>query len=449
MLISVVDMPRGTGNVPSTQDVSLQREGPILFDPCESRVLLSGNVAVKITDSHVRFIGDADSNALVITYSRPENQLVVTGADGTTIDGKSSRIYSARDNIAVSLGTGDDVVTLQRFSGGFNVGVDLGDGDDAVYFKRSNLLAADFFGGTGNDRLDVTDSTFSKRLRIFAGEQDDVTAMRAVRARQGLDITDTAGNTTVALQQVSASGESWFSGSNRRDALRIVDSDFTAFSAKLRDGNDGAYVRGTTFAQTSPIDGGPGTDDINREVIVSSDFADGELDGWYLQPSGSYPDFGDEMVSADEFSQTNRGTFEFAAIGAHLGLSGSVFRINHTGTASMVREITPNDGIEIDRAYIIRVSSKLVVGGDGVNGAFFVGAVGTSHDQVRVGSDFYGSNALISGGPSGSLVLREGVVAGIAADEMGVLKVFVASSYGDFTGTEVDFRSVKVSIVPA
>ncbi|GIW56752.1 MAG: hypothetical protein KatS3mg082_3156 [Nitrospiraceae bacterium] len=182
----------------------------MLVEPIESRVMLSGNVSVRITDSQVQFIGDTAANSLTVTYSSADNQLAIAGTNGTTIDGRSSRTYAARDNIAMSLGAGDDLVTLQRLSGEFNVGVDLGEGNDAVYFKRAAILAADFFGGAGNDTLDITGSIFRKRLRISPGEQDDVTALRNVRARTGLEITDTAGKTVVAMQELSAAAPHGF-----------------------------------------------------------------------------------------------------------------------------------------------------------------------------------------------------------------------------------------------
>jgi len=376
-----------------------------MIDPLEPRRLLSGNVAVKISDGHVRFIGDAGSNTLVITYSRPEHQLIVAGRSGTTVDGKSSRVYAARDSIAVSLGAGDDVVTLQRFSGGFNVGVDLGDGNDAVYFKRSNLLAADFFGDTGNDTLVMLDSTVDGNIRFAGGVGADTLWLKNASVRgsvkmaggAGLDrvfadrvsigrdfvFEDLNGRSALDLNTLSVRGRTIVQTGNSIDRLTITDSTF-AHDAKviLRGGDDRVTVRGSVFNTPSPFNPGTGNNRVDRELMLSWNFADGKQ-GW----DGGFANFSPSKVNPEDDGVSQ---FEFvngiAPLPTELGLNQTGYGFSAKNLsddlfAFLTRPVTAADGIiggqSYDITFGIRFASNTPAG--------LIGAGGPPAEAVRLG----------------------------------------------------------------
>ena len=445
----------------------------LFHEALETRQMLAGNVSVVLSEEIFRLVGDISANSLSVVRSRETGDFVITGLHGTTIDGKTTRTYAARNNITADLRDGDDLIILDRLSASNNVSVNLGAGNDAAYIKRGLLRAVDVFGDTGSDVIDITDSTFAKRLRVFAGEQNDSTALRAVRAQRGLEVTDTSGKTVLAMKQVSASNLSWFSGSNSRDTLNITDSDFVAFSAKLRGGNDGAYVRRTTFAENSPIDGGSGTNDINRQVFVVYDFSSGDAQGWEPQLSGRDPSLYGQPVTPEEFAADADGTFGIAPIDPDTGLSGSTYQIVYKPLVFLTKRLGVVEGLIAGGTYDVQIKTDVVVAGDGFNSRFLAGAVPVRPDITTVNlagveelggtitiggeeyvlsgasDDNFQEDALTTPTANGTLVRRSSGPATITVGSSGDAWAVFQAYFGDLAPETLQFRSFSIKLTPA
>lgn len=94
------------------------------LEPLENRCLLTGDALVAIVDGELQITGDADDNQIAVSSAfdgetRVGNSFVVTGLNGTTINGSAgtdggdaSATFSAVSKIKLSLGDGDDTIQV-------------------------------------------------------------------------------------------------------------------------------------------------------------------------------------------------------------------------------------------------------------------------------------------------------------------------------------------------
>jgi len=88
-------------------------------------------------------------------------------------------------------------------------------------------------------------------------------------------------------------------------------------------------VRGTTFAQPSPIDGGEGTNDIDREVALSSTFSSGS-DGWSPGISNVSYDASMHQTVGDLYRRYG-GTYGITHLPSGTPLDAEAFLVNARG----------------------------------------------------------------------------------------------------------------------
>src|SRR3954469_13788798 len=103
---------------------------PTMMDNLESRVMLSGNVAVSVVSGNLVVRGDASANSIVLNNAG-KNKVRVAGADGTTINGAAGPlIMSAVHGLSLKLGDGKDTLKLDDLTFDHAVLIDMGAGDD-------------------------------------------------------------------------------------------------------------------------------------------------------------------------------------------------------------------------------------------------------------------------------------------------------------------------------
>ena len=343
----------------------------MMIEPLEPRRLLAGNVGVTLASGVLQLTGDDAANQVLVETSADGSRLTLTGEDGTAVAGRTRVAYDFAGAIVIRLAGGDDVLRVRgaRFSNG--VGIELGAGDDVLDVKQSRFAAVDVFGNAGDDTAAFSGVTATGRLRVFPGLGADTTGLRDVRARVGLDVSDAGTRADIGFIRVSASGlggkSSYVGTSGSSDRLQILDSDFEAFSARLNAGDDTAYVRGTTFKTASPIDGGSGTNDINREVILSWDFADG-VQGWQPQVAGEGGGTESTPVTPENFAAATGGGTYGLVQSPTTAVSGTVYQLDNDGTAYLFHELGPQMGLEASRRYTQKIESKVAVNGGPTTG---------------------------------------------------------------------------------
>ena len=168
------------------------------LESLEDRVLLAGNATVSLLDG-VHIVGDAEANLL--TVELVDGNVVVTGRDGTTINGSdqsftvSSRSIESGINVwlgdgndslrllgvevtgatVITTGLGDDNVTLDGTTFGQSVVIGTGGGDDEVSVLMSTISGdLSVYTTTGDDNIRVAESKIGGTLKAFAGDGDDV-----------------------------------------------------------------------------------------------------------------------------------------------------------------------------------------------------------------------------------------------------------------------------------
>ncbi|GIW56751.1 MAG: hypothetical protein KatS3mg082_3155 [Nitrospiraceae bacterium] len=163
-------------------------------------------------------------------------------------------------------------------------------------------------------------------------------------------------------------------------------------SAKLRDGNDGAYVRGTTFAQVSPIDGGTGANEIDQEVILAWDFSRG-LQRWGPGYVGRSPALDGQPITELEWAEQVGGEFGLRPMPEETGLEGSGFAIiEDNGNPFIARPVNSDLGVLAGQQYSVKYEMVVAVGPQSTNpdrDFIYVGALPTTPniDSARTISD--------------------------------------------------------------
>jgi len=136
------------------------------YQSLEQRCLLAGNVTV-FENVNLYIRGDQMDNQFEVVSQ--EDQLVINGLNGTTINGKESYLVKT----ATDSGSG---IT---FEGGLRA--HLGPGSDDFEIRDAQFESLSIvYGGTGDDSIDVVDSTFldTASIQTYDG-RDSVTTTRS------------------------------------------------------------------------------------------------------------------------------------------------------------------------------------------------------------------------------------------------------------------------------
>jgi hypothetical protein len=160
-----------------TRKMGQRSGGRAMFEVLELRRLLSGNVTAVTTgvgiEGTITLTGDNKSND--ITIGRSNFDYVITGNNGTTVNGAASvtLVDGHFRNIIAKMGNGDDVLT---FGGdGFNsADVDMGNGKDTV-----NIGSVLFHNFSANSAGNVS---------IDTGNGDDSVVFGAANIEGNLDV---------------------------------------------------------------------------------------------------------------------------------------------------------------------------------------------------------------------------------------------------------------------
>src|SRR6478609_3223099 len=108
---------------------------PTMMDNLESRVMLSGNVAVSVVSGNLVVRGDASANSIILNNAG-RNRVRVSGADGTTIGGAAGPLtMSGVHGLSLKMGDGNDNLRLDDLTFDRAVLIDMGAGDDVAQIE--------------------------------------------------------------------------------------------------------------------------------------------------------------------------------------------------------------------------------------------------------------------------------------------------------------------------
>jgi hypothetical protein len=273
------------------------------LEPLEQRRLLAGDVTTNLAaNGTLEIRGDDEGNEIVISAALDdegvaiENSFLITGLNGTTIDGEPGSpglVVEDVRNIDVRLGDGDDIVQLTDAVVRNNVNIQTGAGNDqawigqfegqaaaeaialaelpdeflaldppAITFGGAVLVRGKLTVGTGDDDdvVAVTDAVVRGDATINAGDGNDQVFITALADLEDGDLATGLANLTTIESDPER-------GLDVRGRLKVNlgdgDDSLTAFHVNARRGFFIDDPQQDTDFLLSDVDGG------NRGVVIT------------------------------------------------------------------------------------------------------------------------------------------------------------------------------------
>ncbi len=193
-------------------------------DQLESRRMLAGNVAASITNAGDLVItGDNSDNVVSVTFS--ENEVVVTGKDGTLILGEAAQtlaIESGLRDIKIRMKGGDDFVAIDGSGASTfrNAKVAMGSGADSFVFGYVVLTgnASISLGSARNEASQAATFSFSTiggNLKVSGSSAEDVVTFNfgvSVGAKTKINLSGGDDSLHINYSSVSFSGSVFANG---------------------------------------------------------------------------------------------------------------------------------------------------------------------------------------------------------------------------------------------
>ena len=248
------------------------------YQTLEPRKLLAGDVSVALNGSTLTVLGDDDANQIQI-IGRKDGSAVVTGLDGTTINGGTTAFSAAADlnTVQVQLEGGDDELTIRGLVLNNSLSVRAGDGDDSTDIQFSDVRGIEFSGNDGDDVMQF-DNVFSQRsITIRGGDGNDTVAIGGMAADRDALIDTGSGDDSLVVDNLGIKENmTLLFGDGDDEALFAGPSYAYRGTVVLGDGDDSFAVLPTTneatarFRRNLNVRGGDGNDAVVLDSSVSS-----------------------------------------------------------------------------------------------------------------------------------------------------------------------------------
>jgi hypothetical protein len=236
-----------------------------------ARVLALGDVRAVVTNNLLEVLGDGEANVLRITPGTGQGAVVVSGFEGTTVNGGAAPAsLAAVDGIRITSAGGDDRMELVGLEILDRLEVKLGRGVDSIILQDVRVRGESTIKG-GRDRDVVTIRGFSRFFGplLFQGREgaDEVTLTGAT-VSGGLRVDGGSSGDTVLIQlsALEAGGQLLVRGGAGEDLVTLVDSDFFgAVVLDLRKDDDDVRIQDCDFSQAFDADGGRHLDELDLD----------------------------------------------------------------------------------------------------------------------------------------------------------------------------------------
>lgn len=228
-----------------------------------------GGIQAVVTDGLLDVAGDDEANVFRIAAATEPGAVVVTGLEGTTVNGRSDPVMLAGvSSLRIVSGAGDDRMELLQLDLPNKLRVMLGRGHDGLVAQDVRVRGQARIKGS-KDRDDVTIRGFSRfhdRLIIKTGKGPDMVTLTNVGLSRGLRI-DTGGDADSVLVQFCKldPGEKMHVRSGKgNDTVTLLGSQFfDDMELDLGDDDDDVLVEDCDFDDEFAVDGGSGHDELD------------------------------------------------------------------------------------------------------------------------------------------------------------------------------------------
>lgn len=317
------------------------------YHALEPRQLLAGDVSVAIVGSSLQIVGDDLANQVEVSINA-NNDIVVSGLD-TTVNGNASETIAATqsfENLTVLLQAGDDEISLRDVNSPRHLSFFGGDGNDQLELTG---VSADHFhleGQLGNDSFEITDTASRGSTYFYLGDGDDAVAV----------------NTFVSGRNFKVFGD----GGNDTFAARDLDVD-RKFRLNLGNGDDDAIVLGETeVGKSTKLRLGSGDDFVG--LLPEQNDESANFENLFYVDAGD----GDDTVAIDDSVQLRRNS-----------------RVDGSGGTDTIQR--GESGSEI--ADRIDLNLRSFESNEGANLNALIDDVFTRLQQFGIGEDFFGESS--------------------------------------------------------
>jgi hypothetical protein len=215
----------------------------VLLLPAAARA--AGGVTATFADGFLDLSGDDAGNEIRIAPGTPADTLVVTGLEGTTVNGAAAVTASGVRRLRVITSAGDDRVEILRVDLPERLHVRLGGGRDLLLVETSRVRRrVRIVGSAGRDDVVLrAGSRFADRVIVTTGRDADAVTLTNASVGRGLRIDTGAARDSVVLQ------------------FSVVD-DGAETLVQTGDGEDDVLLFGMEFEDDVVVDTGDDDDDL-------------------------------------------------------------------------------------------------------------------------------------------------------------------------------------------
>jgi FKBP-type peptidyl-prolyl cis-trans isomerase len=213
------------------------------YQPLESRQLLAGDVSVSLDVDNLQISGDSAANEIRLSGT-PDGRLQVIAVTGTTINGGTTAfdVGVAVRNVTISLGDGNDRLTIENLVSTGILSIDLGAGDDNSQIRDINVRVLNVNGQAGNEVMQFHNTFSLGNITLEGQAGDDTFSITAMATSRGLVLDSGAGADTIGVDDLGV-----------RDNLILLTGE----------GNDQIFMTGQIYAHKALIELGDGNDTLS------------------------------------------------------------------------------------------------------------------------------------------------------------------------------------------
>ncbi len=205
-------------------------EKSLSLETLEARYLLAGNVDVNSIGDGFKLSGDSLANNAEISVVG--GNIVLTGKDGTTINGSASpftlRTGSTQidGSLLVYLLDGNDTFVIKgQIQIGDNLRIFAGAGNDTLGMENVTVQDDVFvFASDGNDQIAMRNSTVQGNFHVDLGDGDDTFSLQSITGVDRLFVLGGRGAEAIVLEQTTIDGPLVLNTGTGNDTVSIVGS---------------------------------------------------------------------------------------------------------------------------------------------------------------------------------------------------------------------------------
>ncbi|MCA9048828.1 MAG: peptidylprolyl isomerase, partial [Planctomycetaceae bacterium] len=234
----------------------------------ETRALLAGNVTAQLNGVNAVIRGDAQANSFELLISGGD--IVVRGADGTTINGSTDDFVlvtggtSIGGTLEILAGSGADSVTVTGIDVG-DVTVMGGGGNDEIVFDSVTTSGnASVYGNSGMDLLGFSGGVIGGNLLLNGGAHSDDIVVDGTTIDGNLVMLGLGGADNIVVRNSDVTGRLGIRAGRGQDLI-LLDGAIVTGAAAINgnQGRDRVMLDGaTTLGTGSVIRGGASRDHV-------------------------------------------------------------------------------------------------------------------------------------------------------------------------------------------